>query len=144
VHTTILRPFNIYGANQNDKFLIPTILKQVFDERQKEIEVLDLTPRRDYLFLDDLVTAIVMLFQKNQNGIYNIGSGYSMTVRDIIEAILHVSGINKKYISKETSRKNEIPDVVADISKIKAATGWKPAYGFKEGVAEIIKREGLK
>jgi nucleoside-diphosphate-sugar epimerase len=143
VKAAILRPFNIYGAFQDDKFLIPTVLKQLFDKNKPKIEVLDLTPRRDYLFLDDLITAMMLLFEKNKTGIYNIGSGYSMTVEEILESVLSASGIKKEYVSKETARKNEIPDVVADITKLSKETGWKPQYGFEQGIAEIIKRERL-
>jgi nucleoside-diphosphate-sugar epimerase len=143
VNTTIIRPFNIYGAFQSDQFLIPIIIKQLFDKSKPTIDVLDLMPKRDYLFLDDLISAIITLFKKNKTGIYNVGSGYSMSVEEIIKALMEVAGIQKKYLSKEEARKNEIPDVIADISKIKRDTGWKPGYTFKEGIAEILKREQL-
>jgi nucleoside-diphosphate-sugar epimerase len=143
VNTTIIRPFNIYGAFQNDQFLIPTILKQLFNENHSTIDVLDLTPKRDYLFLDDLISAIMILYKQNKTGIYNVGAGYSLSVEEIIKAIMEEAGIHKKYTSKEELRKNEIPDVVADISKIKRDTGWKPKYTFKQGIAEIVKREQL-
>jgi len=141
---TIVRPFNIYGAFQSKDFLIPVILKQLFDKKQSKVEVLDLTPRRDYLFLDDLVSAIVSLYKKSKVGTYNIGSGYSMTVEEIIKSIIEATGIHKGYISKETPRKNEIPDVIADIGKIKAEIGWLPSNTFKQGIAEILKREQLR
>jgi nucleoside-diphosphate-sugar epimerase len=144
IKVTIIRPFNIYGAFQSEHFLIPIIIKQLFDKKQPKIEVLDLTPKRDYLFLDDLVSAIVSLYKKNKTGIYNIGSGYSMSVEEIIKAIMDTAGIQKEYISKEAPRKNEIPDVIADIGKIKGETGWLPSHTFKQGIMEILKREQLQ
>jgi nucleoside-diphosphate-sugar epimerase len=143
VKTTILRPFNIYGAFQDKHFLIPHIISQLADNSTVEIEVQDLAPKRDYLFLDDLIKAIIILFQQEKTGIYNIGAGYSLSVEDILKSILKCSGIKKKYVSKNAVRKNEIPDVIADISKIKKETGWKPQFSFEQGIAEILKREHL-
>jgi nucleoside-diphosphate-sugar epimerase len=143
VNTTILRPFNIYGAFQDKHFLIPHIISQLVDNSSTEVEVLDLAPKRDYLFLDDLIKAIIVLFQQEKTGIYNIGAGYSLSVEDILKSILKCSGIKKKYVSKNTVRKNEIPDVIADISKISKETGWKPQFSFEQGIAEILKREHL-
>ncbi|HTB05409.1 MAG TPA: NAD(P)-dependent oxidoreductase [Bacteroidia bacterium] len=144
LHTTIIRPFNIYGTFQSDHFLIPTIIKQLFDEKQLAIDILDLMPKRDYLFLDDLISAIMILYKKNKTGIYNVGSGTSLSVEEIIKDIMEIAGIQKKYVSKEVSRKNEIPEVIADISKIKKETGWVPGFTFKQGIAEILKREQLR
>jgi nucleoside-diphosphate-sugar epimerase len=143
VNTTILRPFNIYGAFQDQHFLIPHILTQLLDKSSAEVEVLDLTPKRDYLFLDDLIKAIIVLFQQKKTGIYNIGAGYSLSVEEILKSIMNSAGIKKQYVSKNTVRKNEIPDVIADISKIKKETGWAPKFTFEEGIAEILKREHL-
>ena len=143
VKTTVIRPFNIYGANQDKHFLIPHIISQLFDKSSSEIEVLDLAPKRDYLFLDDLIKAIIVLFQKEKTGIYNIGAGYSISVEEILNIIMDVAGIKKKVVSKNTIRKNEIPDVIADISKLKHDTGWSPQFTFEQGIVEVLKREHL-
>ncbi len=143
VNTTVIRPFNIYGAKQDKHFLIPHIMSQLLDKFTSEIEVLDLAPKRDYLFLDDLIKAIIVLFQKKKTGIYNIGAGYSISVEEILNIIMEVAGIKKKVVSKNTIRKNEIPDVIADISKLKNDTGWSPQYTFEQGIAEVLKREHL-
>ena len=55
VPVTIIRPFNVYGPGQDRRFLIPTILWQAIDPGQAAIEVADLNPRRDYIFIADLV-----------------------------------------------------------------------------------------
>jgi len=55
VPVTIVRPFNVYGPGQDRRFLIPTILTQAIDPGQPAIVVADLRPRRDYLFISDLI-----------------------------------------------------------------------------------------
>src|SRR5438105_775381 len=57
VPVTVLRPFNIFGPGQRGEFLIPAILDQI--RRGKEICVKDLAPRRDFVFIDDVVAALI-------------------------------------------------------------------------------------
>src|SRR3989304_7128977 len=55
---TIIRPFNIYGKHQPEHFLIPEIIKQLNDNSLPEITLQDLKPKRDYLYMDDFISAI--------------------------------------------------------------------------------------
>ena len=55
VKVTIARPFNLYGRNQKDIFLIPHIIKQVMNSNYIEVEVLHLNPKRDYLYINNLI-----------------------------------------------------------------------------------------
>jgi len=137
----ILRPFNIYGRGMNNKLLIAEIISQLYDKKSKEIILQDLSPRRDYLFVDDLVEAMIMLFEKRKTGVYNIGSGESLSVEEIVKSIIIASPIGKTYSSKNSVRKNEIPDVVADISKITSEIGWKPKHSFEEGIRKTLAPE---
>lgn len=138
---TILRPFNIYGPGQPEKFLIPTILAQVRDGGV--VEMLDLEPRRDYVFLADVVEAI--LLAEVRRGVvcetFNIGSGYSRSVRELVAEVQAVAGTSLDVRSKGERRDNEIFDVVADISAACAVLGWSPRHSLKNGL-EICWREG--
>ena len=141
IPVTIIRPFNIYGKNQPDHFLIPEIIKQLNDDSLSEITLQDLNPKRDYLYMDDFVNAIIVLFENKSQGIYNLGSGYSMSVQEIVDTVFKVSGGSKQVKSNQAVRKNEIPDVVADIFKVKKETGWEPKVSFEEGIKRIIEPE---
>lgn len=134
----IIRPFNVYGKKQPSHFLIPAIIKQVMDPSLSEIRLQDLTPKRDYVFMDDFIRALILLFEKGSPGVYNIGSGYSLSVKEIVDTILKISGKSKKVISTGEIRKNEIPDVVADITKIRNETGWVPEISFEEGIRRVV------
>lgn len=138
LEVAILRPFNIFGPAQKDDFLIPKIVAQLLNPHVQEIKLLDLSPKRDYLFIDDFITALILILEKEKYGTYNIGSGCSLSVEEIIKTILRVSGKTKPYKSLHQNRKNEIPDVVADITRIKNDTGWLPKVSFEEGVRKII------
>jgi nucleoside-diphosphate-sugar epimerase len=132
----ILRPFNVFGIGQNNRFLIPAIIDQVVGNDQ--IIVNDLTPKRDYIYLEDLTKAIIKTLSCEIDfGIYNIGSGSSLSVEEIINKIQNTFKTNKEVKSKGTIRRGEISDVVADISRAEKELGWKPRYTFEDGLEEI-------
>ncbi len=141
VAVTILRPFNIYGVKQPAHFLIPKIIQQALDRSAGKITLMDLSPKRDYIYMDDLIGAMILLFEKKKTGAFNIGSGYSLSVMQIAEAVLKAAGVKKEIIATGEKRANEIPDVVADISKLKKEAGWQPRVTFEEGIRRIIAAE---
>lgn len=139
VPVAILRPVNIYGSGQRGEFLIPTIIKQVLDPTMKSISVRDTRPKRDYLYIDDFLDVLICTIGINGFEIYNIGSGYSVSVEDIILTALRCAGISKTIISENSERKNEIWDVYADISKFRERFCWRPQISFEEGISRCIK-----
>ena len=134
---TVLRPFNVYGPGQKEVFLIPEIIKQLISSEKGIIEVDDLGPKRDYIYIDDLIDALILSIN-SEDDIYNIGSGYSISVEEIIKIAIKKSGIEKKYHSRNIKRKNEIYDVVADISKIKNKLHWSLKTPFEKGIENCI------
>ena len=137
VKVTIARPFNIYGKNQKDMFLIPYIIKQVLND--DVINVKDLYPKRDYIYLDDLIDGLVKTIEnKKQFSIYNFGSGSELSVQEIIDIIQKIAGTKKEIISEKQERPNEIMNVIADITKAKYELGWEPKFSFEKGIKYII------
>lgn len=138
VPVTVFRPVNVYGPGQNPDFLIPKIIRQVFDPNVESIEVMDLRPRRDYLFIDDFIKAIVTSLDQKGFEIYNLGSGYSISVEELISTIIEISGIKKSYHARNEEREHEIWDVYSDISKIKKRLNWSPVTEFADGIEKCI------
>jgi len=134
---TIFRPFNIFGPGQADWFLIPKIVKQVASDAFQKIEVNDLRPKRDYVYVDDVIDALVLSL-KNISSIFNIGSGVSFSVEEIINIAMEVACISKKYQSSNERRPIEIDNVVADIRWAKQQLGWTPQTSFKEGIKRCL------
>jgi nucleoside-diphosphate-sugar epimerase len=140
VSCAVIRPFNVYGAGQSSKFLIPTIIAQVLHD--DAITVDDLNPRRDYLNIDDLVDAIIRTLNcRHPYKVYNVGSGSSLGVGEIIRIIQQCAKTNKPVFCREIKRTNEIADVVADISRVQNDLGWQPKLSFIEGIHKIIQAE---
>ena len=137
IPVTVLRPFNVYGAGQDGRFLIPSLVSQVL--YSETIPVQDLLPKRDYVFIDDLVEALMLTIGRHSGyAVYNIGSGSSLSVRELIDVIQSVARTSKKIVSAQARRPNEIDDVVANISRAEANLNWRPKHSFEQGVRKIL------
>ena len=134
---TTIRPFNVYGIGQSANFLIPSIIHQALNESQ--IIVKDLRPKRDYVYLEDLLMALLETLGRPRGyNVYNVGSGNSLSVKEVIDIIQKVAGTAKEIICDRMVRTNELMDVVADISKASKELGWHPKYSFRAGIENII------
>lgn len=141
---TTIRPFNVYGIGQAENFLIPVIIGQALGAG-KRIVVKDLAPKRDYVYLEDLVTALLATLGKPGGyGVYNVGSGASLSVQEIIDIIQGAAGTHKEILSDNAVRANELMDVVADISRAGKELGWHPETSFRAGIENIIRSEREK
>ena len=136
IKITILRPFNIYGAGQADAFLVPTILNQL--KGGKEIHVKDLEPRRDYVYILDVVEAMARAVAREGGfSLLNIGSGASHSVAELIQTIQDVWGTNLPVHSDRARRKNEVMEAVADITRAKQQLGWTPRFTLRQGLEDL-------
>ena len=134
----IFRPFNVYGPGQPENFLIPEIINQVRNDNK--IILKDLEPKRDYVYIGDLINAIVKAIDVDIKGfsVYNIGSGVSYSVQEVIDFIQEISHSNKPVISKNERRRNEIMNTIADIQKAKTELGWDIKFSLYDGLAKLI------
>lgn len=138
---TTIRPFNVYGTGQAENFLIPAIISQTLGSGENII-VKDLAPKRDYVYLEDLVTALLATLDKpSKYRVYNIGSGASLNVQEIIDIIQGIAGTRKKIVCGNEVRTNELMDVVADITRAERELGWHPETSFRAGIENIIRAE---
>lgn len=136
IEIIILRPFNIFGNLQKDNSLISNIIKSI--KNNSHITIINKNNKRDYLFIDDLIDAIIKLIDyKCKFEIFNIGSGKSYSFENVVQLF---EKENKKKIKRKykISKKNSIPKIQADISKIKKEIKWNPKYTLVEGIEKII------
>jgi UDP-glucose 4-epimerase len=137
VKITILRPFNVYGIGQSNKFLIPSLITQILNG--SSIFIKDLEPKRDYVYIDDLIDSIIKsLSLDNQFEIINIGSGSSYSVKEIIDIIQYKCNKNLQINTSNERRQNEVMNTVADINKAYKLLNWAPKISIHEGIELII------
>lgn len=129
----IFRPFNVYGMGQDDRFLVPEIFSKVI--QGISIKVNTLISKRDYIYIDDLIKALVVGMDHFDGlSIYNIGSGTSISVSQVIDIIQNKMGTNLEVKSRNLERVNEILDVVADIQNANNQLLWHPETSFEQGI----------
>ncbi len=137
VRVTILRPFNVYGPGQRRQFLIPQLIAQALDAAAPALSVDDPRPRRDFVHVDDLVTALCTVPVAEEARVYNVGYGRSHSVGEIVQMVQRAAGTAKPLVARGSPRADEIPDAVADISAIRAL-GWRPQIELADGLRELV------
>ncbi|GAB4315452.1 MAG: NAD-dependent 4,6-dehydratase LegB [Methanobacteriaceae archaeon] len=134
----ILRPFNIYGPGQGDNFLIPSIIKQL---KQGKIELQDPEPRRDFIYVADVIDALLKAGSyspADKLDIFNVGYGESYSVSDIVDKIVELHGKEVDVSYTGDRRPNEVMDTVADITHIQDKMDWKPLTSLNDGLSIIL------
>tara|TARA_Y100000816_G_C26056048_1_gene554168 strand:+ start:406 stop:1248 length:843 start_codon:yes stop_codon:yes gene_type:complete len=137
IDVTVLRLFNVYGPDQSTNFIIPSIINQI--DSNAIVKVADLEPKRDYVYIKDVVRAIVKSMKyKNKFTAINIGFGKSHSVEELINTIQDIKNTKCLVKSSGIRRKDEIMDTVADIKMAKKLLKWEPRYSLQDGLNEII------
>ncbi len=138
MRATVVRPFNIYGPGQDERFLLPTIIRQAVDPANDRITVRDLRPRRDFIHVRDLVALLLATIARVEDGVFNAGSGASFAVGDVVAAVNAALDRPKPVECTGDERREEVLDVVADMSRAGRELGWKPRVAFRDGIRETV------
>jgi nucleoside-diphosphate-sugar epimerase len=139
IETTIVRPFNIYGPGQGERFLIPTIVRQALDPSVDAITVHDVRPKRDFVHVRDVVSMLIATLSR-PGGVYNAGSGRSIAIPALVQMINDAAGSRKPLRSTGEERPEEVLDVVADVSRAKRELAWEPRVDLADGLRETVER----
>lgn len=137
LNVVILRLFNIYGPGQKGDFLIPRILCQLAGG---EVVLGNPVPKRDFLYLDDVVEALLATSRSSISGfnVINIGSGRSYSVEEIANMLVGIyfeqTGKNVLIKYMKDKRRGEIADTAANIEKAKNILKWRPEVDINTGL----------
>lgn len=144
VPSIIFRPFNVYGDGQNTNFLIPSVFKQIREGR-RDIILKDPIPKRDFVFIEDVVVAILRIIKTDFRDfdVFNICSGESFSVREVTQMINRFLKNKVNFIFEEGGRKNEVIDIKGNLSKISKILGWSPEYSLENGLKFMIDQYDL-
>jgi nucleoside-diphosphate-sugar epimerase len=131
----IIRMAYAYGPWQSRDYVMSALVLQAL--KQKVIEVWDQRPVRDFVFVDDAVDALarVLLSKSVVRETVNVGSGIGVSTGELASSIAGLLGATTSYAGRETPSPVRY---VADVSKIRTLTGWKPTTKFEVGLAKTI------
>ena len=139
---TIARPFNTYGPRQSARAIIPTIITQIATGR-KEIKLGDISPTRDFNYVEDCCRAFIMLAEseKTIGEIVNIGSNSEISIGDTLNMIKELMSSDITFINdqqRNRPEKSEVYRLWCDNNKINKLVGYKPQTNIQDGLKKTI------
>ncbi len=134
-------PTNLYGPNDNydlaNSHVLPALLRKAHEARARgEAEYVvwgSGTPRREFLYVEDLADACVFLMERGcDGGLLNVGTGQDVTIRELAETVMQVVGFRGRIVY-DRSKPDGTPRKLLDISRL-SALGWRARTGLREGI----------
>lgn len=139
----IARPFNHIGPGQAPTFVVPALATRFLDARSSGAETIpvgDLSSRRDFVDVRDVVRAYRLLVQHGQLGAtYNIASGHDTGIEEIAEMLRHEIAPHVQFVTDQALlRPMEPSSLRGDFTKLHEATGWEPRISLRQTLSDVI------
>ena len=133
----ILRCFNVYGMGLKPGRLLYDIIHSAIND--KEIVINDSKPKRDYLYIADFCDLIykIITYNKIVRNTFNVGFGESHSNIELAEIVRDLMNAKYEIKVKNIPRKNDVAEIIADISLISDTFNWSPKINLKEGLQAI-------
>jgi UDP-glucose 4-epimerase len=138
----VLRPTVIYGPGQGQEMFLSSLIKSLVSGSEFEMTLGE--QYRDFLYIDDVINAIIMVLYADDlvNGnIFNIGSGNSMQVKEVALLAAKIIGNNSSNLIKFGAipyRANEVMDYSVNIEHAYDLLGWKPEINLESGLVQTV------
>ena len=141
-----LLPVNLYGPRDNfnlrTSHVIPALIRKAIEAQDRGDKELvawgDGSPTREFLFVEDAADGIVTAAEKyNGEKPVNLGSGYEISIKDLTEMIIQLTGFEGKLVW-DTEKPNGQPRRGLDVSRAKEYFGWQAQVPFEEGMRRTV------
>ena len=139
-----VRPFNHIGPRQSPNFAVSAFAYNIAEIEKKRMEpvipVGNLTPRRDFTDVRDMVGAYVLAIEKGKFGeVYNIGSQKSYRISEILNNLLKLSEVKiKVQVDRSKFRPVDIPELLCDATKFRKLTMWRPMIPIEKTLKDTL------
>jgi len=144
-------PTNLYGPNDNydlaSSHVLPALLRKAHEARERGDTQLVVwgsgTPRREFLYVDDLADACVHLMEAGYDGpLLNVGTGEDLSIRELAETVMQVVGFDGRIVF-DASKPDGTPRKLLDVSRL-AALGWRATTPLLEGIRRAYEAAPFK
>ena len=134
-------PTNLYGPNDNydlsSSHVLPALIRKAHEAKQRgdsEFVVWGSgTPRREFLYVDDLADACVFLMDRGVvEGMYNVGTGEDVTIRELAETVMAVTGFAGRIVF-DAGKPDGTPRKLLDVSRMDGL-GWRAQTPLRDGI----------
>ena len=139
----VVRPFNHIGPGQSPNFAVPALAKRIVEADRRgasTIPVGNLSARRDFTDVRDVVRAYRLLIESGQSGdVYNVCSGRDVGIGEIADTLLSLAGTTLAFETDPALvRPVEVPVLRGDPGRLVEATGWKPEITLDQTLADVL------
>jgi UDP-glucose 4-epimerase len=142
LRTVVARLFNTYGPRETNPHVLPDVMKAL--SAGKPIELGNLWPKRDLIFVTDTAAALVAAAEGGPSfEVFNVGTGTGTTIADVMETIGEVTGNPVDVRQVPERMRDGDGHLVSDPQKLMNATGWKPQHDLEAGLRALLTWEGL-
>jgi dTDP-glucose 4,6-dehydratase len=138
VDAKIVRIFNTYGPRMrvNDGRAVPAFMSQAL--RNEDVTIFgDGSQTRSFTYITDLVDGIIRLMQSNVNEPVNIGNPHEMTIKEIAETIIQMTGSSSTLVYRDLPT-DDPKQRQPDITRARTLLGWEPKVHLAEGLSHTI------
>ncbi|MDB5002293.1 MAG: GDP-L-fucose synthase [Mucilaginibacter sp.] len=134
-------PTNLYGYNDNyhpqNSHVLPALIRRFHEAKEQNLADVTIwgtgTPKREFLFADDLAAACYYLMQNyDEEGLVNVGTGEDLSIKDLALLVKEIIGYTGE-IKFDSSKPDGTPRKLMDVSKLHSK-GWKHTVELKEGI----------
>jgi len=141
IDSTILRLFNVYGNGQSIEYAgVITQFKEKINQNFPLIIYGDGQAMRDFIYIDDVVTAIILAMNSSKSNTYNIASGTSTSIIDLAKIMLILSDKSLEIIFK-SARSGDILSSMSDVSLAKTNLQFISKIPLKKGLAQFLSEQ---
>jgi GDP-4-dehydro-6-deoxy-D-mannose reductase len=139
-----VRPFNHIGSGQSPAFVTSDFAKQVAEAevglREPVLRVGDLTTRRDFSDVHDIVRGYYMALSQGEPGeVYNLGAERAYSIREVLDRLVALSTIPLQLeVDATRLRPVDIPEIVSNCSKFRSRTGWQAQIPLEQSLQDIL------
>jgi nucleoside-diphosphate-sugar epimerase len=142
----VTRSFTHTGPGQDGRFVLPSFVARLREARvtgERRVRTGNLDPVRDLLDVRDVVEAYVLLLRAGEPGeIYNVSRGEGTSVGELFRLLAEQIGIEAQpEPDPALARRNDIPHLVGDSTKLRRATGWVPARTLQQTLRGLVDAE---
>ncbi|CQR74884.1 GDP-6-deoxy-D-mannose reductase [Sporomusa ovata DSM 2662] len=143
------RVFNVFGRGISRHLSIGSFLYQidkiVSGAAAPVLVTGNLTAQRDYLFIEDVCSALVCLAEKGISGeIYNVCAGHSVSMQWMLGQMIHATGIKVEIVVDPAKYKLiDVMNIYGSYDKIARIGGWQPRITVEEGIVRMMASAAL-
>ncbi|KVT69601.1 GDP-fucose synthetase [Burkholderia ubonensis] len=141
-HYVSVMPTNLYGPNDNydlnNSHVLPALIRKAHEAKARgdsEYVVWGSgRPMREFLYVDDLAAACVFLMEQGiGEGLYNVGTGEDVTIRELAETVMSVVGFDGRIVF-DASKPDGTPRKLLNVDRMRAL-GWQAQTSLRDGIA---------